>query len=309
MRVPIRSWIVLVCAAAVLVVASTAAAQIEDQVSEYAEANGEGYLQPLADAIGADLNASIWRSAYVPSNGFYIALELQMMATFFSDDQRTFTYTPGPGDNTPLPGADLEVPTLVGDLQGGAIPTDMPPEIAFVPGFDINSFGLAAPQLRVGAFMGTEGVIRFFTADLSDVEIGNISLIGVGARHSISQYMGPVFPVDISAGLFWQNLKLGDDLVDGTAMTYGVQVGKRFPAGFASLEPYACLAFNSFEMDVSYETDEDETVDIAMETDGGVQVTLGLNAQMGFMDLNGEYMFGDQSGFALGVGFIFSPIP
>ena len=309
MRVPSRSWILLVCAAAVLAVASTAAAQIEDQVNEYAQANGAGYLQPLADAIGADLNASIWRSAYVPSGGFYIALELQMMATFFSDEQRTFDYVPGPGDNTPVSGADVSVPTVVGDPEGGTIPTDMPPEIAYIPGFDINSFGLAAPQLRIGSFKGTEAVVRFFSADLSDVEIGNISLIGFGARHSISQYMGPVFPVDISAGFFWQNLKLGDDLIDGTAMTYGVQVGKRFPMGFATVEPYGCLAFNSFEMDVSYDTDEDETIGIAMETDGGVQVTLGLNAQMGFMDLNGEYMFGDQSGFALGLGFVFSPTP
>jgi hypothetical protein len=313
MHVPIRSWIVLACAAAMLVVASTAAAQIEDQVSEYGALNGEGYLQPLADAIGADLNAGLWRSAYVPSEGFYIALEVQMMATFFDDAQRTFDYTPGPDDNTPVDGADVSVPTVVGDLEGGTIPTDMPPEIAYVPGFDINSFGLAAPQLRIGSFKGTEAVVRFFTSDVSDVELGNISLIGVGGRHSISQYMGPDFPVDLSAGFFWQSLQLGDELVDGQAMTYGIQVGKRFPSGFAILEPYAAISYDSFEMDVTYDVDEDdpetETIDIAMETEAGMKFTLGLKAQMGFMDLNGEYSFGDQSGFAVGLGFAFRHLP
>jgi len=305
MRVPIRSWIVLVCAAAMLAVASTAAAQIEDQLGEYDAVNGEGYLQPMADAIGTDLNAAIWRSAYVPPEGFYIALEVQMMATFFDDAQKTFTYVPGEGDNTPIDGANLEVPTVVGGLEGGVIPTDMPPEIAYVPGFNVNSFGLAAPQIRIGSFKGTEAVFRFLSADLSDVEIGSISLIGVGGRHSVSQWFGPDFPVDVSAGFFWQSIQLGDDLFDGTAMTYGLQVGKRFPDVFIPLEPYACLSYNSFEMDVSYDSDEGEPIAFSMETEAGVQVALGLKAEIGFMDLNGEYMFGDQSGFTLGVGFAF----
>ena len=97
MHVPTRSWSVLACAIAVLVIATSASAQIEDQVGDYTAANGEGYLQPLADAIGADLNGGIWHTAYVPTEGFYIALETRLLATFFGDDQLTFNLHTGTG--------------------------------------------------------------------------------------------------------------------------------------------------------------------------------------------------------------------
>ena len=313
MRVPVRTWLVLASAVAMLLVASSAVAQVEDQLDNYSATNGEGYMQPLADGIGAGLNGGIWRGAYVPKEGFYIALEIPLVATFFSDDQRTFSYTPTDGDNTPTGEASLTVPTVVGDTEGGIIPTTMPPEIAYAPGFDINSFALAVPQIRIGAFQGTEAVIRYIAVEAGDTEFGSSSLVGVGARHSISQWMGPDFPVDISAGFFWQSFQLGEDLIDATALTYGVQFGKRFPSGFAMIEPYATISYDTFEMDVTYDYEtedrEIETIDIAMESEAGMRFALGLKAQVGFVDVNGEYSFGEQSGFALGLGFAFKSVP
>jgi hypothetical protein len=302
----------LACAVAVLVMASSAAAQIEDQVGDYSAVNGEGYLQPIADAIGADLNGGIWHTAYVPTEGFYIAFETRLLATFFGDDQLTFNYTPGPGDLTPI-NASNPVPTVVGNPEGGVIPTTTPPGIAYAPGFDINSFALAVPQLRIGSFKGTEAVIRYIALDVGDVELGSVSLIGVGGRHSISQYMDPDFPVDIAAGMFWQKFTLGDELIDATAMTFGVHVGKRFPSGFAVIEPYAALSYNTFKMDVTYDYDDGgrttETINLEMESEAGVRATLGLHAQVGFLDLNGEYSFGSTNQFALGLGFAFRHLP
>lgn len=309
MRVPIRSWSALVYVAVALAVASSAAAQIEDQLSEYAEANGEGYLQPIADAIGADLNGGLWHSAYIPEDAFYVNVETRLIAVFFGDDQRTFTYTPGPGDQDPTDGASLKVPTAVGDTEGGVIPTVAPPEIAYVPGFDINSFAVAVPQIRIGAVRGTEAVIRYIAFDAGgDVELGNMSLIGLGARHSISQYMAPDFPVDLAAGFFWQSFKLGDELIESQAMTFGVQVSKRYPAGFAIIEPYGGLAYDMFSMDVTYDFEgarDTETVNLEMESDASVRFTLGLHVQAAFLDINGEYNFAAMNGFALGVGFTF----
>ena len=288
-----------------LIVASIATAQVEDQLSEYAEANGEGYLQPLADALGSDLNGGLWHTAYIPEEGFYISLETRLVAAFFDDDQRTFTYTPGPSDPEPDEGASLEVPTVIGDTEGGVIP----PDIAYAPGFDINSFALAAPQVRIGAFKGTEALFRYVTLDIDDSDFGSMSLVGVGGRHSISQWMGPDFPVDLAAGFFWQSFQLGDDLIDAQAMTFGVQVGKRISSGFATIEPYGCISYDTLKMDVTYELEdgdlEDETINLDMESDGAVRVTLGLHAQAAFLDLSGEYSFGNMNGFALGVGVNF----
>lgn len=295
MHVRIRSWSVLACSVAMLIVASSAAAQVEDQLDGYEAANAEGYLQPLADAFGADLNGGIWHTAYIPEQGFYISLETHLVAAFFGDEQRTFTYD----------GTSVDVPTVVGEPEGGVIL----PDIVYAPGFDINSFALAVPQLRIGAFKGTEALFRYIALDVGDTEFGSMSLVGVGGRHSISQWLNPTFPVDIAAGFFWQKFTLGDDLIDSQAMTFGVQVGKRISSGFAMIEPYGGISYDTFKMDVTYEFEdealEDETINLEMESDGAVRMTLGLHVQAGFFDLNGEYNFGNMNGFALGVGVNF----
>jgi hypothetical protein len=291
-----------------IVAASTCVAQIEDQVSEYAEDNGEGYLMPLADAMGSALNGGLWHSAYIPDDGIYFSVETRLIAVYFDDEQRTFTYTPGDADNDPIEGADLSVPTVVGDPEGGLIPTVVPPEIAYVPGFDINSFAIATPQIRIGGFRGTELIIRYIAFDAGDVELGNMSLLGLGGRHSISQYLDPEFPVDIAAGFFWQSFQLGDELIDAQAMTFGVQGSKRFPAGFAIIEPYVGIGYDMFSMDVTYECEDDcetETINLEMESDAAARFTFGLHIKAAFLDLNGEYNIAGQNGFALGLGFAF----
>ena len=307
MHVPIRSWSVLVCAAAMLLVASSAVAQIEDQVSEYAEANGEGYLMPLADAMGSALNGGLWHSAYIPSDGVYVNIETRLIAVYFDDEQRTFTFAI-PEGTTLVEGGSLDVPTVVGETVGGVIDVDGGPDPNYVPGFDINSFAIATPQIRIGGFKGTEFIIRYIAFDAGDVELGNMSLLGLGGRHSISQYLAPDFPVDIAAGLFWQSFKLGDELIDATAMTFGVQGSKRFPAGFAIIEPYVGVGYDMFSMDVTYDFEDEaevEPITLEMESDAAMRFTLGLHLRAAFLDLNGEYSIAGQNGFALGLGFAF----
>ncbi len=306
MHVPIRSWSVLVCAVAVLLIAASAGAQIEDQVSEYAETNGEGYLQPLADAIGADLNGGLWHSAHIPEEGFYVSVEFLLLNVYFDDEQRTFTFALPEGETDD----SLEVPTVVGDTEGGTIDVDGGLDQAYVPGFDINSFAVAVPQLRIGAVKGTEAIIRFVPPlETGDVELGDLSLFGIGGRHSISQYMAADFPVDLAAGFFWQNLQVGDELIDGQAMTFGLQGSMGFAAGFAIIEPYACVAYDTYSQDVLYVFDEggpdEETIDLSMESDATVRFTLGLHVRAAFLDLNAEYNFAAMNGFALGFGFAF----
>jgi hypothetical protein len=304
MHVRTRSWSVLVCAAAALAIASSAAAQIEDQLSAYTGPNAEAYLMPLAEAIGGDLNSGLWHSAYIPQEGFYVQVETRLMAVYFGDDQKVFTPVAGEGF---APLGDLpEVPTIAGDTEAVFVAGENSTSFAYPGGLDLNSFAVAVPQVRIGGFKGTEALVRYIAIDVGDAEIGNFSLLGLGLRHSISQYMAPDFPIDLAGGFFWQNFKLGDELIDATAMTFGVQASKRFPAGFALVEPYACVSYDTFTMDVSYTTDNGDTpVDLSMETDPTARFTLGLHVQAAFLDLNGEYSFAGQNGFALGLGFVF----
>jgi hypothetical protein len=294
-------WIAL-CCVALLAIATTAAAQIEDQVSAYTGDNAKSYLEPLSTAIGADLTSAIWTSGYIPAeDGFHLSFETRVVGLIFSDDMRTFTATTEAGFT---PETEQEAPTVIGDGDAIVIPGDEGTSFAFPGGFDVNSFALAVPQVRIGAYKGTEMLIRYFAVNTGDLEVGDVTLYGFGVHHSISQYLAPDFPVDLAAGIFYQKLKIGDDLMDATAYSFGVQASKRYPAGFAMFEPYASLSVDMFSNDVSY-MGETQTISLEYETDTSVDFTVGVNLHAGFLSLNGEYSISGQNTFAFGFGLGF----
>jgi hypothetical protein len=300
---------VTVCALSVLMISSACLAiDIEDQLSAYTGENGVGYLQPMADAVGSNLNSGLFQSAHIPTSGMYFAVELKVMSVLFSDDDRMFDAKTEAGFS---PSTTAEAPTVVGPGEVVIVPGEGGTSFIFPGGFDLNSFALVAPQLRFGSYMGTEALIRYFALDVGDTDMGTLTLFGFGLRHSISQYLGPDFPVDLAGGFFWQSFKLGEnnaggDLLDASAFTIGVQASKRYGAGMAYVEPYAGLSMDRFSMDVSYEIEgieEPVVTDIEFETSTTVHLTLGLAARFAFVGANAEYNIADQSGFSLGLSF------
>ena len=296
-----RSLAALGCVVLVLLASIPASAQIEDAMSAYTGANAEGYLEPLAQAIGADLNSALFHSAHIPEGGLHVSLEVGMMAVLFSDDDETFMATTEMGFS---PETTVEAPTVVG--PGGAIivPGDGGTAFPFPGGFNLASLALAAPQLRIGSFRGTEALIRYMVFDTGEVEIGNVDLQGYGLRHSISQYL-PGLPVDIAAGIMYQRFKLGEDLIDATAFSFGAQASMSVPLVFATIEPYAGLSMDTFQMDVAYDDEDNDPVSVEFDSRSTAHLTLGLHAQVTVVSLYGEYNIAEQSGFAFGMGFGF----
>jgi hypothetical protein len=225
------------------------------------------------------------------------------MAVIFDDEDATFMASVE-GGFEPLDPADAEVEasTVVGPGEAVVVDGVAGTAFAFPGGFDLNSFAIAVPQLRIGSIRGTEALIRYIAIDAGEVEVGNLSVWGVGLRHNVSQYFGPDMPVDLAAGLMYQGFGLGEDLVDVTAFTIGVQVGKRFESGFATIEPYAGLSYDYFQMDVTYEDEDDEMVELSFDSHATAHLTAGLHAQAGFFSLYGEYNVAEQSGFSFGIG-------
>jgi len=298
-----------------LCLAPPAAAQLNEQLSAYTGANATGYLQPLADAIGANLNAGIFRTASIPRMAPKIRIELEVMSVFFGDDDRTFRAVTERGF-TPVQYADA--PTAVGSTEAVIVEGDAGTAFAFPGGLDLNSFALAAPQIRVGGLFGTELIVRYYAMNISESEsedssddnLGDISLFGIGAKHSISQYLPAPFPVDLSAGFFWQTFDVGenargDRLISSKALSIGVQASKmvvRF------VEPYAGLSYDTHTLDVSYDSEEDgvtTTNDIDFEKDSTLHLTLGLMLEFpvakGFIEYNVAGMNSFSFGIALGM--------
>lgn len=306
MLVPARFLKCLVLAVLITLSALPAAAQVEDQLSAYTGQNGIGYLQPLADAFGASLNDAFFRTAYIPKTGVRVSLEVLVMGVMFSDDDRTFKATTEQGFQ---PETTVDAPTIVGDGKAVIVPGQGGTSFAFPGGFDLNSFGLAVPQIRISSVKGTEGVIRYIAVNTGDAELGDISLFGLGGRHSISQYLGEEFPVDMAAGLLWQKFSVGeneagDDLIALSAFTFGVQGSKRLPAGFATFEPYTALSVDTYKMDVKYESDTGSApinVDLDFDRQTSLHWTVGLSLNLVAAAVYGEYNIASQSSFAFGI--------
>lgn len=296
-----RSLAALGCVVLVLLASVPVSAQIEDAISAYTGANAEGYLEPLAQAIGADLNSALFHSAHVPEGGLHVSLELGLMAVLFSDDDETFMATTEMGFS---PETTVEASTVIGPTGAVIVDGDGGTAFPFPGGFNLASFALAAPQLRIGSFRGTEALIRYMVFDTGDVEIGNVDLQGYGLRHSISQYFTGL-PVDIAAGIMYQRFKLGDDLIDATAFSFGAQASMSVPLVFAVIEPYAGLSMDTFQMNVEYDDEDGDPMSVEFDSRSTAHLTLGLHAQVTVVSLYGEYNIAEQSGFAFGMGFGF----
>ncbi|MFH1865622.1 MAG: DUF6588 family protein [Candidatus Eisenbacteria bacterium] len=301
-----RSLAALGCALLVVFAAVPVSAQIQEQIFAYTGVNAEGYLEPLALAIGANLNSALFHSAYIPLDGVHISLETPIMGVIFNDEDGTFMASVEGGFEPLDPGdTEVEASTVIGPGQAVVVDGVAGTAFAFPGGFSLNSFALAVPQLRVGSVRGTEALIRYIAIDAGDVEVGQLNLWGIGVRHNVSQYLGPDAPVDLAAGFMYQKFELGDELIDATAFTFGAQVSKRFPSGFAVIEPYAGLSYDFFQMDVSYTDGDDETVALSFDSHSTAHMTVGLHAQAAYVSLYGEYSLATQSGFAFGLSFGF----
>jgi hypothetical protein len=286
--------------AAVLVAPTTA--QVEDQLSAYTGDNAEGYLTPLSDAIGTTLNTGYFRSAYLPTSGFQIGFEILVMGLHFSNDDRVFDATT---EGAFLPQKTVEVPTVIGPGDATLVSGINGTSYAFPGGFDLNSFGMLAPQLRISSLRGTEFVGRFARVNTGDAELGDIMLWGVGGRHNISQYFNEDFAVDMSAGLIYQQITAGentqgDDLLDTDALSVGVNVSKRFPAGFVTFEPYTALSYDTYKTTVKYTSDLGGPTTIDFDRVNTAHWTIGFNFNLLYANLFAEYNISSMSSFGFG---------
>jgi len=276
---------------------------VQNQVSVYSGANAVGYLQPLANAFGAALNSSFGYSAFIPKASFHISLEAPVMGVIFEDEDKTFMATP---ENGFTPDDPHSVPTVVGDGSAVTVSGGGGAQFAFPGGLDLNSFGLVVPQLRIGAVMGTEALVRWGAFDQSDSDVGKIDLFGIGGRHSLSQYMGEKPLLDLAVSAMWQRVTVGDngqggDFVNTKAMSIGLQASKRAPVGFLTFEPYAGVAWESFDADISYENTDGDLEDVSLDGGNDMRFTIGAGFNFVAGHLWADYNFADTNNFSFGL--------
>jgi hypothetical protein len=272
---------------------------IEDNMEAYTEENAVGYVKPLIEGLGANMNRGWYHSAKIPKNGLRLRIGLAAMVAPMTDKDKTFEATTE-GDFTPQ--QTEEVPTAVGAEENVTVQGSSGSYV-FPGGLDISMIPFAAPQVTIGAVMGTEATLRLFNSSwlslMDESDIGEISLLGLGVRHSISQYI-PLCPIDIAAGFFYQSIDVGDGLIKFTTSHIGVQASR----GLGPLLLYAGIGLDNSNAKIEYEYIEgNDHYEISMDIDGdnGVQMTAGLGFNLLILHLNIDASFGVRTAYSAGV--------
>lgn len=292
MHNPLIRWLGLVM---ILLIAPGIAAQdLQDYLSRYLGDNGKKYLQPLGDAFGANLNSGLYHTAHIPRVGLHIGVEVIATGALISDAQRSFTATTEAGFE---PQTSLEVPTVFGETAPVAVPGQGGTVYNFPGGYDLSVMPLAMPQITIGSLLGSEVTLRYAALELNE-EVGDLNLLGIGFRHSLSQYI-PLFPVDVAASVFYQTLTVGD-LLDAKTRVIGLSASKTFNL----FTLYGGLSHETSVMEASYEHgegEEAETISFDMEGANSVRLTLGATLKLAIFRLHADYSLAAQNSACVGL--------
>jgi hypothetical protein len=281
----------LALALGALVPSAISAQNVEDVLGRYRGANAQGFLQPLADVLGAALGSGWARSADIQP-GFHLRLSAIAAGSPISSDARTFVGTTEDFD----PVTTVEAPTIFGSTETVAVSGVGGTTYRFAGGIDADMAGTVIPQLTIGTVAGTEAMVRWFSVDVGE-DFGSVSQLGLGARHDVDQYFRAALPVELAAGIYWQSFDIGDVV---EASTFTAMVHTSWSTSVLTL--FGGLGYETASVDVSY-TPEGETtgIDIALDGANTVRATAGVGLQMWLLGIFADYTVASQGAFTLGV--------
>lgn len=299
------STIALLAALVLVSPAVKAQSQFEVTIQQFSSDEVRGYVQPMVDMFGANINAGLYHSAAIPKHGFHIRVDVIGMVSVVSDEHRKYDASL-PSGFVPMSGS-YKTSTVFGgkgttfkDVRSGL-------EYKGSDGvFSTNVFPLFVPQATIGTFFGTEATVRYLTTPpLSGGKLPSSTLWGVGVRHSLSQYFGNDPPLDAAIGGFYSNFALGD-LMEISASAIDLQLSK----SFSLLTLYSGIAIQQSSVNLHYtyratEASSPKLVDLSLKGANNFRLTTGLQIDLQAIKLFADANFGYVQHFSGGVGFGF----
>ncbi|TSA18920.1 hypothetical protein D4R75_10700 [bacterium] len=142
----------------------------------------------------------------------------------FKGGQFTFTDPLGSQRTVAIPSTNIALPVtgLLGETQF----------------LGKNMIPLAAPQLTLGTFLGSQFTFRYLPNYKISEELGETKYFGWGVQHNPAVWFPGEFPVDISASFFSQKINAGS-IFEAKTTAYGINLSKRLGWGVLNLTPYA----------------------------------------------------------------------
>ncbi|HJZ41483.1 MAG TPA: DUF6588 family protein [Bacteroidales bacterium] len=266
---------------------------IEGLISKYTEENGKGYMQPFADAFGANLNTGLFHSAQIEKLGFQLYIGVKASTAFITDKRRTFMATT---EGSFTPEQTAEVPTVFGPAESVEVSGNGGTVYVFPGGLNVTMLPFVIPQLTLGSVFGTDLTLRYFTYSL-DEEIGKLEHFGWGIRHSISQYI-PGLPVDLAVGIYNQHFSVGD-IVESNTWLISAQASRRV----LLFTFYGGLGYEKALMNIEYDQEDGGSI-VSFDLTGSnsIRFTAGVTFNLGPVKLNVDYSLASQSVLCAGLG-------
>lgn len=266
--------------------------RFEDLFSAYLGDNAEGYLQPVGTILGASLNSGLMRPARI-GPGFHFRFDALVANSLISNTQKVFRATTEEGFN---PQTTTDAPTILGAGEPKVIEGDGGTAYIFPAGLDLDRIGVILPQVTIGNVMGTEATVRWLAYSFED--IGDLSLLGVGGRHSISQYLENA-PVDLAVGFFYHTVEFAD-MLNLTAMLASVNAS--ITRSVFTL--YGGLGYETSSMHVGYDSKRAASGRVELDLDGvnGIRATAGVSLGLPLLTIFADVSAGSQTVFTLGLG-------
>ncbi len=310
-----------------------AQAQEQDELADVLRTLGreyaDNYTQPVTDALGANMNAGLFRTAEVAGGGLVPGIDIYVgaaamgaltagSATSFglSEDQIEVTMDGGNTQTITIDYPDRDVPTVFGEenFSGQADILDENGqkigEIGLPSGLlDTRIAPLVVPQVGLGTVFGTDAQVRFLP-DTDFGDYGSVSMVGVSVRHSLSQYV-PLAPVNVAVQGTWQSLSLSgsegsnnpSEIVDASGWALNAQVSKSVPVLPITL--YGGLQYERFGTDVEYVFETQAgTSSISFDQDASNRVRAlgGVAFTLAVLRVNVDYALSANNTVSAGVG-------
>jgi hypothetical protein len=284
----------------------------------------EAYISPLGESIGQGLNNG-WFNTAKPHKlgGFDLTFNFNIVnipsaSLFFN-----------PNNINGFSSEQNESPTLFGKSEGATIYYDGLNQSFKMPNQDIQLNNLPIPTLNlgVGLIKETELNFRYIPETNYDIKLigeGSVSLIGLGFKHNLMQWipLANKLPIDLSIQGAFSNLNTSFEIngnnisqmvkLNTVAYNYNLILSKKI----LMLTPFLSVGYNNSITNFSSNTnfnlgDGLSAVELNIPTDidfnnlGLFNYSVGIRAQLAILSLHISQSFSEYKTTSIGAGISF----
>ena len=213
---------------------------ISEQLKVLSEPNALGYLQPLANSLGAGMNSGLFNTAKVLKPlTFNVKVSNAMVIVPTSEK----TYWAESTD-----GILVKTGTILGDTQ--AYLEEFGVKYLLPKGQDLGLISVPQASVSLGLPFGNEIMVRALPEMNINNSMGDMWMWGVGLKHCISRYLPSVFPIDLSVQGIYQEMSLAE-IIDFNSWAVSFLASK----SILMLTVYGGVGYEKANLNVKYEYD------------------------------------------------------